>query len=380
MKKKIIFIFLCISLNSYGKQISYSIPFELSDNRILISGKLDHVKCKFLYDTGAGSSNVEESFLKKFKIDKNKLDLSLNGGFKIRNHSLKSQDIKKYDINAKHSAVIGLDFFSGYHIEIDYPHRKINLYQTNDVAFDDLSVIELHRHTTNLYLYKFFYIETKLKINDIIVEGEFLIDTGSSRTITLLNYDDKYKKLNDEIRNKGKYVEIKMDDAHFNGLGKFIMTKNSEFFFGNKMYKKLTVDVSDVKLKDFKENNFVGIIGGGFLKQFKLHHSLDGNNLAIIPSEQNDSIRNNLFTDGFKFKKENNKVVVNGICSSPNFESPIELGDEILEVDGKSVKKIDLKKLRSRKKEAGNGFIYKIKRDDFTFYHKTKVFDVFQLL
>lgn len=380
MKKTITFLLLFISSNLYGKQIRYAIPFELYENRILISGKIDNIKCKFLFDTGAAFSSIEESFLKKFKINTKRLNLVLEGGFEIKNHALKSQNIKKFDLNAKHSSVIGLDFFAEYNFEIDYANRKIKLYDPKDDITDHPDSVELSRHTTNLYLYNFFYINAEIRVRDTTIKGDFLIDTGSGGTITLLNYDDKYAKLNSEIRGKGKHIAITMSNAdHFlMALNHKVITRNTEFLFGNKKFKNQIVDISNVTLRDFKGNSFVGIIGGGFLQQFKLFMDSDKDHLLIIASEQDDPIENNLFTDGFKFIKKKKKVMISAICSTS--ASPIELGDEILEVNGIAIPKIDLEILRADKRKLGNTFNYKIKRGDHIFYHQTEVVDFYEFL
>lgn len=374
----VVFLFLvqCV----VAQTLKYSLPFEENENRIFLDGKINNKKCVFLFDTGQGQFSIEENFFSNLNIKRRmQITVELEDDYEQKLTKYDTQNIKEYIPNAIYSAVINLEFFNDYIVEIDYENKKLNLYERKDNSPLNSSVITtLSINKDNLFLYGFFYARTKIKVGGTIVEGGFLIDTGSGRYVTLLNYENKLDSLKNSLTEKGKILNIKMNKSHFTGLHESLFTKNTKLYLGKNTYDNVIADISDVNIKYYPKNYFVGIIGGGFLKNFKLRFSYVDNKMQLL-EEQTFQNKEKLITDGFRLTRKGKKCFVSSIISAET-ASKVHIGDEIIAVDGVPMRKVEWERLLQKKSTKGVVIHYKIKRGRKEFLYDAVVQDFFRFL
>lgn len=382
--KAYLFNFICISFfvsSAWGHNLQYSLPFSVNENRIFLEGKINGKKCVFLFDTGQGQFSVEEGFFSNLNIKKRMpITVELKERYKQILTKYDTQDIKRYNPNAIHSTVINLDFFDNSIVEVDYENKKLNLYERKDkFPLNPSAITTLTINKDNLFLYGFFYVKTKIKVCDTIIEGGFLVDTGSGRYVTLLNYENKLNGLINSLKEKGRVLSLKMNKAHLDGFNEALFTKNTKLYLGKNTYDDVIVDISNVHIKYYPKNYFVGIIGGGFLKHFKLRFSYVDNKMQLLEEQE---FRNDekLITDGFKLARKGRRAFITSVFINPKIEQKASVGDEVIEVDGVPIKKVDWESLYQKKKMEGTKILYKIKNEKGLFLYETTVRDFFELL
>ncbi|MCV6629670.1 MAG: hypothetical protein OIF50_07410 [Flavobacteriaceae bacterium] len=114
-----------ISLNALGQKKPLRIPFELKANRIFIQGKINNKKAILMYDSGASGLDIQNRLIKN---KSNKITIEIGKGFKtqiVRRKYVGSLDFKKFDKSAHYHAIIGVDFFKNYIVEINYSNREL---------------------------------------------------------------------------------------------------------------------------------------------------------------------------------------------------------------------------------------------------------------
>ncbi len=379
----LLLLFSCINLHywAFGGKILYSFPFKIEQNRIFIKGKINNKECLFLYDTGSGSFSIDNIFFRHLNIQKGStINIILEGQYtqKLRKYDI--QNIHKYTPNAKYAAVIDVDFFSDYMVKIDYQNRKIELYnkqQKNSMGIQVVANLTINRK--KLFLYGFFYAKAKLNICDTIIEGDFLIDTGSGRYITILNYEGRLNQLKSKLKNIDNYFEMESQQIHMQGYSKSLFSANNTLYFENQVYNNTIVDITNTNIKYNSKHSFVGIIGGGFLKQFNLYNNYSLNSL-IIEKKINSNNFDNLFSDGLKIVRQGRKLIIAGILYSSETNITVQIGDEILEINGVKAKKVDLNELRQKKQNEGAKINYLIKRGNKQFLFTQTVKDFFKII
>ncbi len=315
----LLFISLIIGFPNFtlGGDVLYSFPFKIKGNRIFVKGKINNKACTFLYDTGQGQFGIGEVFFKSLNIKKHMpIKIELAEKYKQTITKYNTQEILKFTPDANYSAIINIEFFSDYLVKIDYKNKKIDLYNKEEIINNEKPIVaNLTINRKQLTLYGFFYTKARLNICDTVIEGNFLIDTGSGRYVTILNYEKRLNPLKEKLKKKKNYFEAKSNEIHINSLNQSLFIKDNRFFIGNKSYDNTIVDITDTNTKYYPRHSLTGIIGGGFLKQFTLHNNYKKNSLVIEESSIS-SQPDKLYSDGIKFMKKGRKLMVFAILTS----------------------------------------------------------------
>jgi len=255
--------------------------FELFNNHIYVKARINNSKRKYdlIFDTGAMATVLDKSLAIKLGL---KLEGQLPGVGAAGNEATTLSEVKTFSIskvdfinqsvavmdfsgmkamiNHKFDGLVGYDAISRIATVIDYKNEKMELidydiFKPDSKEFRDYKVIDI-----NLYS-KIFMI--KLKIAGVI--GNFLIDTGSNSYFDLSsNFVDKTNILT-ENKNKLKTTNL----AGLGGVMKSRILENYEIdFFGNKLSTNIGIHQNDKGV--FADKSIDGIIGSGFLKNFKI--------------------------------------------------------------------------------------------------------------
>jgi hypothetical protein len=213
MKK--LYLLLLISFASFSQEgfqfttniKKIKIPFQLSNNLMIIPVSLNGVKLNFLLDTGVektilfsleDSDSLQFNNIEKIKIrglgsgnaidalhaKSNKIDIN---GYADTNHEvyiILDQDVNfSSQLGIPVHGIIGYEFFKNHFIEINYIRKKIVVYKNNEAfslnklkKYDEIPIsIELEKP----------YIEAMVNLNTKEIKTKLLIDTGGSDALWL---------------------------------------------------------------------------------------------------------------------------------------------------------------------------------------------------
>lgn len=220
MKKIYLLIFFCypfmISFSQEGFQFKtdkkkITIPFQLSNNLIIIPIELNGVQLNFLLDTGVektvlftleGKDSLKFNKVERIKIKGlgkgSSIDGLLSKQNKVRIEKLIDENHEVYtildqDINFSSQigvpihGIIGYHFFKDYFFDIDYESKKIHAYRSKK-DFSAKKIKKYEEIPISLELEK-PYVETITTLNSKVVKTKLLIDTGGSDALWL--FEDK---------------------------------------------------------------------------------------------------------------------------------------------------------------------------------------------
>ena len=371
-------LFLVFFINiSFGTE--HTIPFELIHNNIILHSKLNGVDCKLMYDTGARSFLLNKEFATKNAITaakafKGKLKGSFgNASMEIKYVLLEDLDLIAGDL---YDGIIGIDFFKDFIVKIDYENKVLSLSNSFEATADYTKIPTNHLLRNPTFLYWFTAnVEVQLS-NGKTIQGNFLIDTGSGRSVSLTN------KVSRELLKDKSLKKVQTKGA-----------KSSFIGFKNPTYLKVpSLKIGDFSVTDYvvdcntdihKETTKVidGVLGSKFLKNFVIVIDFKTSSIYFKRNTtSNQPITNSFYSDGFQLKdhrKSGKGILISSIIQSDMFEYPVKIGDQILEIDGEPASTIDFNQLEKKKGKLNSEILYKIKRKRKVFSVTTKVKDVF---
>lgn len=375
MKTTYPFLLFFFHLVCFGqsKDPIYQIPFHLYDNQILIKSKINNETVNLLFDTGCMGVILDKNFILNNKINslktyKNPLNFKLHSFYK-KIKLISSSDIRK-QLGDKYQGIAGVDFFSNYLVEIDYLKQKINLYNLNSKIDRSYQKINTTHNVKNIQIFKRFTTPITLKIDSITkITGNFLIDTGSSRNITTIKLLNKYKPLLVSSKNEKEIL-----NASPHGFNNPIYYRVPKLIFNNKSYDNLIIDDNN----DVNHNitGLKGILGGGFLKHFKILINYKNSEIYIKDNFSKIGFTKNIISDGVKIKEYRHpkrKLIIGSVLKNKN---GLKIGDNVLKINNIDYQKIQLEKYYLGKKN-NDTINYTVKRNGKILKIKTVVKKMF---
>ncbi|NHN28157.1 signal protein PDZ [Flavobacterium jejuense] len=327
MQKKILsLLLLFISINLYcqskwtSKKDKIIIPFELTQNLIIVEVEINEVKLNMLLDTGSDKSllfsfpeNDTISFYETRRVKVNGLGngetlealVSNNNNFRIKDYIdekfqillITDQNINLVNkLGVPINGIVGASFFKDFLVEINYQRKKIILHRNTE----KILLKKGKKHTAkDIEIIKDKpYLEVQSNLNG---EGEIdfklLIDTGLGDGLWLFE--------NDSVKCSRKFIE----DVLGRGLGGDIRGKKSRVGILNLngfVLKEALVSYPDSL--SFSQLDIVrgrdGSLGGGILKRFNWF--LDYNNKKVYFK------KNKLFKEPFNYNMSGIEVQHSG--------------------------------------------------------------------
>lgn len=363
------------------------IPIELDGNHIYFQGRVNSSKpVWFSLDSGASRSLI--SYRRARELGLQFLDRSRAegaGGFaetaRISDVSfnLSGVDLCKFDIMAialepiEESAgratdvILGYELFKSYVVELDYAARLMTLYDPSQYKYagngESIPIVLLDNHP---------YVRAKILDGDReAIEGEFVIDTGSGKSLILQHEFIREQEL---LRPSKKTIL-----SYARGVGgefPLLVGRIEKFILGRITCENLLTLFPPTTTGTFAAQGKAGNIGGGFLRRFKVIFDYSRRITILEPNDQfhkpdeYDMSGITLIAEGPNF---NTIKVIQVLQDSPGFRAGIKTGDFILEIDGHSIAQLGLRKTRELFKNEGQEFILKIKQGQKTRQIKLKL-------
>ena len=355
------------------------IPFEMNSNHVLMQGRInDSGPLWFTLDTGAGISVINTRKARELGIQMsangrargaggtaessrlNKVTLSLPGA-ELKNLTLAATPLDSLEEVSGRSmdAIIGVELFQRYVVEVDYESKFITLYDPQQFVYkgagESLPLTFFNNHP---------YIHGKILVSGLApIEGDFVIDSGSGFGITVAPSFNRTQKLLEHIPKTirtsargvgGEFVTI-IGRVEGLELGRFKLSQPVTAFPQTEGF--------------ISKEGSVGNIGGLILRHFKVIFDYPHKRMILEPNKNFaepfdiDMSGLSLITDSPQFKLVKVHRVIEG---SPAAEAGIKADDLILEVNGRAASELTLNTFREMLKKEGQQYNLKIKRGDET--------------
>ncbi len=337
----------CIKLINAGGHISMNLKINEYD------------KGNFYFDTGSTSLVIDSIFYKKQKMSFNKYTASeiIGAGSKTTKMIRVLDSIKFFankniffsnnnlifnlkDIHGKKiDGIVGFGNFGNIPFEVNYVAQKITLNPKINHTYQEVTI----KSDDN-----FMYIPLNLKFaNEITIQGDFLIDTGSNKTV-----------LTSEFFQNKAIVDSKKETYISNGGVGGLNTGYSLFVPEVKINRyRITsqhINISRDSLGALSKNkNYIGIIGNDILEHFDIIYHPTQNKIWLKPNKNFNKTSRDLYKPFTLIETANidNGWIVGTIHESSNaYQKGLRHKDEVVEINNKSVKKINLKKWNNKLK------------------------------
>ena len=329
-------------------------------------GEKDRIHGKFIFDTGWNGITIDSLFCKNNRLDYKTTNVEWSGiGNSTRTFKLIADTIYfefgnkefgfsstttmtdlKSMLNKKVDGIAGIQIFAQKPYMIDYVSQKIIFtdsvkgYEAVNSQFGDRDV----------YLTLSVTLKNRKKI-----QGKFILDTGSTRTIL-----NSHVFMTDGIYNATNKKKV-FTKGGVGGDSHGYLLPVTAVDIGNFKQKNLIMTVSTDTLGALADPNYMGIIGNDLLDDFNIILDHQKEKIWVKPNKNFNKNERKLFR-GISFNDTGKKWIVAGIVEDTEaFQKGIRMNDQILMVNNVPIEKIDLDKFVENLK-ANDDLLLKIKR------------------
>ncbi|WP_139423645.1 aspartyl protease family protein [Chryseobacterium mulctrae] len=352
-------LLLSCSKNIYQQKEQY-VKFKNTGRHISINLKINQYdEGNFYFDTGSPWLLIDSTFYKNQKMSFNDFSESENAG--VGNNPVKMTRIldtvefsvidntffSKYNMihNLKKplgkniDGIVGFSNFGTTPFEVNYITQKIILNPTINDSYQEVAI---------KFDGYFMYLPMELTLNDnTTIKGDFLIDTGSKETVLtseLANNKDILNSKKVTYRNNGGVSGLHMGYSLFASEVKFDKFKLTDH----------QIDVSNDSIGALSKNeNYIGIIGNDMLDNFDIIYHPTQYKIWVKPNENFNKPTDDLYKSFILIEIENvdKGWSVGSIYEeSDAYKKGLRHNDEILEINKKSVKKLNIEKFEKKLK------------------------------
>ena len=356
---------------------SLEIPFELSNNLILLQAKVnDSAPLWFIFDTGADSTVIDTELAKTLRLKPGGKIVG-NGGagaaqavrfkgvsMRLPNVEIDNQTVYGLPIGffssplgKKISGVIGNDVIKEFVVEVDYAARKINLYKPESYQYSGAGEIFPLMFEENLpFVQASVAFEKRAPIS-----GKFEIDSGSTGAVL---FNTPFVKKHGLLKSISQLSETRIGGVGGTAqtfLGRVKYTALGRFTLENPVAR-----FSQSTRGDYASPKYDGLIGGEILRRFRTIFDYSRKRMILEPNAlvsepfEIDMSGMELLADGDYFSI----VLVDDVKpKSPAAEAGVRGGDIITAIDNRPVKDFTLEQIREMFRQDGREYLLKLKRD-----------------
>ena len=343
------------------------IPFQLHGSFIVTEISVDEsVPLNFIFDTGAGGTVINANTAAGLGIvgDETVSREGATGMAEIvrsTDHIVYVEDISFQDvtlgiaelghierrIGTPIDGIIGWLILSQYAVRIDYDAMLIEIYDNNKFEYDfGDSGYTLEVQGTVI----FTNVTVAFKSGNIFT-GKVLVDTGAGNTF---HFNTPFIEENDLLAEMDTYYEretqsLSTESAHV------YTTMLANLSISDYEFSTLPVTMAIAEAGASSWSGPMGILGNGVLKRFNVFIDLQQQMMSLEPNrlyhdqfEVNCSGLELVTDDAFQ------RVIIDNVyAGSPAEEAGLEVGDEIVQINGANVSDFQLPQIRSMLSQDG---------------------------
>jgi hypothetical protein len=344
-----------------------SIPFQLYGNVIVTAISVDEsAPLNFIFDTGAGGTIINASTAANLDIvgDETVSREGATGMAEIVqsiDHIVYAEDISFQDvtlgiaelghiekrIGTPIDGVIGWLILSQYAVRIDYDTMLIEIYDNNKFEYDfGDSGYNLEVQGTAI----FTDVTVAFKSGNTFT-GKVLVDSGAGNTFY---FNTPFIEENDLLVEMDTYYERETQSIS-NETAHVYTAMLANLNIGDYEFSTLPVTMAIAEAGASSWSGPMGILGNGVLKHFNVFIDLQQQMMSLEPNrlyhdqfEVNCSGLELVTDDAFQ------SVIIDHIyAGSPAEEAGLEVGDEIVQINGTNVSDFQLPQIRSMLSQDG---------------------------
>ena len=372
-------LFSTVALSQTRKPIAI-VLFEVSNNVVLMKVNVNGSKpLSFILDTGASGTVISENQAKELglKLEEQAVASTQGGSIEaslVKDASLRlSKDVELTNImlavirlngldagfGRKIDGILGYEIFDRFVVEIDYVSKLVRFHEPQTFKYSGrgkIFPITVEEGTP-------FILGKVAPVSNQSFEGKFLIDTGSTGTISL----------NSPFAIRNKLLELVpiTKSITFGGLlaGKSTgrVGRVNSFQFGGIVIANPVAIFSQDTEGDDANVEFSGVIGSEVLRRFKLIIDYSRKQIILDANKQ--------FSGAYEFDMSGASLVAGGeglkiykvrslIENSPATEAGLRVGDVITAINGKPTAEMTLGQIRQMFKRASQAYKLSVKRDE----------------
>jgi hypothetical protein len=337
------------------------IPFQLYGNMILMELSVDDsIPLNFIFDTGAGGTIINESTADSLgivggeavpregatgmaEIVQSADHVVSVGDICFQGVTLGIAELGHIEkrIGMPIDGVIGWLILSQYAVRIDYDTMLIEIYDNNKFGYDfSDSGYTLEVQGTAI----FTDVTTTFKSGNIFT-GKVLVDTGAGNTFY---FNTPFIEENDLLAEMDTYYEretqsISTESAHA------YTTMLANLSIGDCEFSTLPVTMAIAEAGASSWPGPMGILGNGVLKHFNVFIDLQQKVMSLEPNRlDHDQFEVNC--SGLELVTDDTfqRVIIDHVyAGSPAHEAGLEVGDEIIQINGANVSAFQLPQIRT---------------------------------
>ncbi|MCW3170071.1 aspartyl protease family protein [Chryseobacterium sp. 09-1422] len=365
-------LLLSCTKNIY-QQKKESIKFKNNGRHIYIKLKAnEYDEGNFYFDTASGWFIIDSTFYKNKRMSFNHFSESENIGtgnspakmiqildtikFSVSNNTFSSKytmihNLKK-SFGRNIDGIVGFVNFGNIPFEINYIKQKIIL---NPEIKDNYQAIPVK------YDGNYMYLPMELVLNNgTVKKGDFIIDTGSFKTILTSEFAK-----NEDIINSKKVTYI--NNGGVSGLHMGYSMFASEIKIDKFKLVNHQIDVSNDSIGALSKNkNYIGIVGNDLLDHFDIIYHPTQQKIWVRPNKNINKPSDDLYKAFVLIETNDNdkQWLVGSIYEeSDAYKRGVKHRDEIVAINNVSVKKLNLEKF-DRQLTPNEKLKLKVKRGD----------------
>lgn len=261
-------------------------------------------------------------------------------------------------VGEKADGVIGIGFLRGYLCEIDFDNEKIKLFRGSEIL-EGFEKIELEL-VNNRY---FFPVEISVD-NKFKISGRFQLDLGNGGTLVINSPMASRNRLEEQVDKKIKFYN---SSGGAGGRVEGFKFRAKSIRVGKFEIPSPAVDWSTDTSGALAREDYDGLFGNQLLERFRVIVDFENATLYLKPKR---GLADHYVTAtvGFSYSNMNRSsdhVLVTGLYEGGNGEKAgIHEGDQIIAIQGKSVKSMTDKQIDSWLKNPGGSISITVRRGD----------------
>ncbi|SNS85901.1 Aspartyl protease [Ekhidna lutea] len=363
MKKFTYLLCFTLALTTFAQAPITSIPFELFGDHIIIQVSVDDSEpLDFIFDTGSGYTVLDEDVTKELGLSGKSIEMNqaasnwqlIKHNTIAINHFLMEKNIKVYSTDFDHleislgmdiDGIVGYDLLKHHSIYVNFDSKTINIYDLGKAPKKGDAIP--------------FTLDTSIPVikgnvvlnNEEPHDGTFYFITGAGTT---LDFNSPYAEQWDVIHKTGKHYSYmtkglaKDETKHYEG-------HVISFSFGNQMIEDLPIGISTAKEGIQARKNVSGIIGSQIIRMYNF--TIDyGTKMLYLEKDHTYDANFKVNCSGIdvQLSEDKEKVLIHQVFEdSPASEAGINVNDELVKINGKSMMEVNLAEVKKMLKQEG---------------------------